>query len=421
MREFIRKHYYWIIVTVVLTEQFLVGGISNNYSGLFMIPVTESLQISRGSFALAASVRSFCAAISSMCAGFLIKRFGYRKNVGFFLLVSSMSMFVLSGSSGVLMLGLGAALNGAADGACMTTGASRIVSNWFHRYQGTIFGLVTAATGLGGSAMCLLLTNIMEHSGWRAAYRCCMILLIIMSIVMWLVIRDRPEQLGLKPYGAGKTDGKKSSKKADKLWEGHDLKHLLHKPAFYMMLVGTFLSCACIYSASQTVVPHLQDCGLSLEYATTLQSMMLLALAGIKLVLGFVCDWIGAKKVTIICLAATVISLVLLSAVSGPVTALIGVLVLALALSMTALIIPLLTAELFGYRAQTSFVGIFVSMSSLAGMAAGPIVNTVYDRLGTYNPVFRIAAVVVAVLIGLYLLMYWLADRDKKEFLAMQQ
>lgn len=71
------------------------------------------------------------------------------------------------------------------------------------------------------------------------------------------------------------------------------------------------------------------------------------------------------------------------------------------------MIIPLLAASLFGYQAQTQYNGFFISMVSAASIVASPISNYVYDRVGSYSPVFFAAAGLTVLLFGLYWYGVW--------------
>jgi hypothetical protein len=73
--------------------------------------------------------------------------------------------------------------------------------------------------------------------------------------------------------------------------------------------------------------------------------------------MGALSDRIGAKKVTLICMAASVACLVIMTLVDSFGMALVGVILLATGLPMTALTIPLLGMSLFGYRAQEELDG----------------------------------------------------------------
>ncbi len=420
MKASVKKHYHWIIVAAVLLELFVYGGICNNLNSLFVIPVTEGLGISRTSFSFAWLLKSIISFAGALLSGMLLRQFGYRKCVGTLLITGALGLILLSCSKDVFMLCVGAGIVGFSDGACMTAGPSRIINSWFYRHRGTVLGCVTAATGLGGSVICIVLTGIMEKNSWQTAYFFDGILLLFMSLLIWLVIKDRPENMGLKPYGEG-TPNSKQQKTKNTQWEGYSLKELYRKPSFYMMLAGTALSCFLAYMPFMSAVPHLQDCGLSQQQATLMQSVMLLALAASKLLAGVLCDKIGAKLVTVLCLVSTLLCLVCMTAVSNLLTATVSMILLAMALPLTALVVPLLTTEVFGYKGQTTAIGICVSMVQIGGMVAGPVVQSTFDTLGSYRPAYWAGAIGTVLVICLYLVMYWLAEKDKKKHLAMQK
>ena len=419
MKATIKKHYHWIIVAAVLLELFVYGGIANNLNSLFVIPVTEDLQISRTSFSLPWLLKSIMSFTGALLSGMVLRRFGYRKCVGTLLITGAVGLLLLASSKNVAMLCLGAGIFGLSDGACLTAGPSRIVNSWFYRHRGTVLGCVTAATGLGGSVICIVLTGIMEKNGWQAAYLFDGMLLLAMSVLIWILVKDRPEKMGLKPYGEGESDSKQK-KTRNTQWEGYDLKDLYRKPFFYLLLAGTALSCFLVYMPFSTAVAHLQDCGLTVQQATSMQSVMLLALAADKLLMGILSDKIGAKWVTILCFVCGIISLVCMAMANGVVISAIAMFLLAAALPITGLTVPLLATELLGYKGQTTSIGISVAMVQVGSMLHGPVIQSTFDAFGSYRPAYWAAAIGLVFVILMYLLTYWLADRDKKKTFAEQ-
>lgn len=415
MKGLIKKQYHWIIALVILLEMAVYVGMLNNLTGLFTIPVTEDLQISRGSFSLAFSIRNLTGFLSILMSGAIIARYGFRPLSAIAVFVAGFSFLILSLSRNTFTLALGAAVMGLCDGFCTTATASRIVSNWFHRHQGTVLGFVSASTGVGGSILCIILSNTMEHAGWRYAYALGGVGVIVTAVLFFLLVWERPQQLGLRPYGEGHIPRRKQ-RKAEDHWIGYPMKELSKKPAFYLMLVATLLSCVCNYIAFNVITPHLQDRGISSIDAASLQSIMLLAMAGTKFLCGALSDWIGAKKVTLLCMIACIVSLFLLCNITGYASALVSVLVFSLALPMTTITIPLLSANLFGYQSHNAAVGIFLSMVSAASMVSSPIVNTLYDVIGSYNPIFFVTAIAGIGVCVIFLILFRLAAHDRKAY-----
>ena len=231
-------------------------------------------------------------------------------------------------------------------------------------------------------------------------------------------IRSHPAKMGLLPYGDGeKVEYKK--REHDDHWHGLTMKQLVRRPTFYMMAIGTLLSCALPYLAYYVVVPHFQvEKGFSAEQASSLQSILLLSLTAAKILAGYLCDKIGARKTVLLCMFCDVIALVLLVVVNSYAMAVVTMLIFAMALPVMSVVIPMLASSLFGYQAQTEYNGIFISMLSAAAMISNPVTNAIYDRIGTYSPTFLVAAGLTVALMGAYLLMYRLADRDRAKLEA---
>lgn len=417
MGSWIKKHYHWIIAIVVLLEMSVYVGFLNNLTSLHIVPVTEELQISRGSFSLAISVKHLVGFFTTMVSGVLFLKFGYRKLVLWGMALGSIAYVLLAVSQSVALLAAGTFIMGLLDFVCSSTGATKIVGTWFFKYRGTVLGLVSAATGIGGSVFCIILNKIIEQYGWRASYGFCAVMVLLMGVVLFFTIRNRPSDVGLMPYGLGHSPKKKPRNSVFRPhWLGLSFNEMLRRPSFYLMILGTFLSCFCMYMAFNVVVPHLTDRGLTTTEAAAMQSLLLLAMAAAKFLTGALSDLIGPRAVTMSCLAASVAGLWLLADVSDTGSAIIAMLLFAWALPATTITVPLLTTSLFGYQSSDRAIGVFLAMVTLSSMASTPLTNILFDILGSYSPVFRVCAVATIGIIGLFAVLYILAERDKKKF-----
>lgn len=413
MKGIVKKQYHWIIALVVLLELAVYVGIINNLSGIYIIPVTQELQISRGTFSLAYSARSLTSFFSILVSGAVIARYGFRPLTAIATGLAGIGICILGISQDTAALAAANGLMGLCEGFCTTAAASRIISYWFHRHQGTVLGFVSASTGIGGSLLCIFLSDIIVKHSWRASYLAAGISVVIVAVLFQFAVYQRPQDLGLRPYGEGYIPKKKQRKTNDH-WLGYSMKQLTRMPTFYLMIAATFLSCVCCYLAFYTVTPHLQDCGLSATTAASLQSIMLFAMAAAKFGCGALSDLIGAKKVTILCMLFCIVSLLLLCTINGYVWALLAVITHAIALPLTTITIPLLSSSLFGYQSHNAAVGIFLALVSAAALLSSPLANALYDILGSYNPIFLVTAVVSVGVTVLFILLFRLADRDRK-------
>ena len=416
----LRKHYHWAIALVVLIELAIFSGILNNIVSLHLIPVTEDLGISRGDFSLAFSIRPLVGFFATLFSGILLIKMGYRMAVSIFLVFAAVGFVILGASQNIAMLAIASAIMGISEGLCSTTTASRIVNTWFHSHQGMILGLVTASTGLGGSLFSVVLSDVIAASSWRYSYYLSAVLVISVAALVYLVARNRPEDVGLLPFGVGKIHSKARRRTSGDHWAGYDAKAVMRKPTFFLTCIVIFLSCCCTYAAFSVVVPHFQDCGMSAADAATVQSIMLLSLAAAKFICGALSDLLGAKFINMLCMICGSIGLVLLTKVDGFSSALISSIFFSVGTVMTTITVPLLSTSLFGYKPQNTIIGIFMALIPASSVITCPIVNMLYDRIGSYSPIFLGTAGIGAVTTVLMIPLFIMAGRDRKRLESIE-
>jgi sugar phosphate permease len=79
--------------------------------------------------------------------------------------------------------------------------AAYIAGRWFRAREGLVVGLLTAAAAAGQLVFLPTMATLVTHSGWRT-----MSLILAGTIIVFLplpalLMRDRPEDVGLRPYG----------------------------------------------------------------------------------------------------------------------------------------------------------------------------------------------------------------------------
>lgn len=75
----------------------------------------------------------------------------------------------------------------------------RLISNWWaHDQRGMAMGLYTFSAAMANVTVFLLASAAASYWGWRAAFRYPVLLMAVVSVVFYLVTRDRPEQVGLE-------------------------------------------------------------------------------------------------------------------------------------------------------------------------------------------------------------------------------
>lgn len=415
MKGIIKKNYYWIIAFVMLLEMAVYGGLLNNQVGLYIIPVSESLGSTRSEFSLALSFNNIVAFISVMFSGILVSRFGNKKMLVVGLCSAAIAYLIYSSSQNITGMAIGSAILGLSAGFSSSATASRVIGSWFHRYRGTVLGVVSASTGVGGALLCMLFADVIENHSWQASYLLSAVFIVIILILVLVFIRNKPSDMGLNPYGMGYVSKKAKNKRTEDHWLGLTMQQLIRRPSFYLMIVCTFLSCTCTYLAFSVVLPHLQDQGLTSTEAATLQGAMMILLAVGKVLCGVLSDKFGPKIVMVGSLVLNAVGLWTLSSAENMASASIAITIYSLGIPMCTIIPPLLSYSLFGYQSHNASLGIIVSMASLSSLVSTPLSNLVYDKFGSYSPSFHFAAILSIAVIPLYALLYILTAKDRKK------
>ena len=93
-------------------------------------------------------------------------------------------------------------LVGAGTGATSMILAAIIATRWFDAHRGLVLGALSAANATGQLVFLPLLASLAEQRGWRTAALVVAAAAALVFLIVMALMRDRPEDLGLKPYGA---------------------------------------------------------------------------------------------------------------------------------------------------------------------------------------------------------------------------
>ena len=79
--------------------------------------------------------------------------------------------------------------------------AATVATRWFTKRRGLVVGLLTASSATGQLVFLPLIAELTGRFGWRLALVFVCGLLVLAAIVALLLMRDRPSDLNLPPYG----------------------------------------------------------------------------------------------------------------------------------------------------------------------------------------------------------------------------
>jgi MFS family permease len=297
-----------------------------------------------------------------------------------------------------LYLTLGALVGGGVN--CLAyTGQSIYLTNWFVLRRGLALSIAFSGVGVGSITILPWLGWQIAAAGWRSACIWLGILLLVLLGPLNLLLRHRPEDIGLRPDGLapGYASPAHAANVVDAAWAAVDwtLARALRTRRFWWLAAGYFCGLYTWYAVQVHQTKYLIEVGFSRsEAAWALGLVSLVAVPG-QIVLGHLSDRIGREWVWMIGnLGFVVCCLVLIGLRSAPTPMLLYAMILAqgtLGYSLTSVMGPI-PAEIFEGRHYGSIFGSVMAAAILGG-AAGPwITGVLFDRAGSYAIAFWIAA-----------------------------
>jgi len=390
--------YGWLLVGIAFVTM-AVGVNARTAFSLLFPPILDEFGWDRGMTAGAFSFGFLVSAVVTPSVGRLMDRRGpvLVIEAGVLAMGGGLLLAAFVQQPWQLYLTLGALAGGGVN--CLAyTGQSLYLTNWFVRRRGLALSIAFSGVGVGSITILPWLQSRIAGGGWRSACWGLGILLLALLAPLNLLLKRRPEDLGLEPDGgpAHRAAPDRAENVIDHAWAAIDwtLARALRTTRFWWLALGYFCGLFAWYAVQVHQTKYLTEIGFSAaDAAWALGLVSLVAVPG-QIALGHLSDRIGREWVWAIGNGGFVvceIALILLAA--HPTLALLCVMVVAqgtLGYSLTS-VMGAMPAEIFAGRHYGSIFGT-VMLSAILGGAAGPwLAGILHDQVGDYAPAFWIA------------------------------
>jgi MFS family permease len=199
-------HYGWAMIAVTFVTA-LVSAAAVGAPGVFIVPLQKEFGWSTAEISSAMSIRFVLFGLMAPFAAALMNRYGLRNVTLIALLVVAASLILSLGMTQVwqLMALWGVAVGIGTGMTALVLGAT-VAARWFSARRGLVVGILTASAATGQLIFLPILASITEHSNWRWALALMCVMLAIAALGVLLVMRDRPSDIGIRPYGDTSTE-----------------------------------------------------------------------------------------------------------------------------------------------------------------------------------------------------------------------
>lgn len=390
-----RKVFYgWIVAAACMLVMSMSIGIVNNCFGLFIVPACTEMGFTRQAMGTTQTMLSLGYMIVALFSGVIFKEKYLRKLmcIGAVVMCASYAFFAVAKSlAAFYAIALVCSM---AQATINLVPFSLIMTNWFNEKRGMAIGLVCAGSGLGGMLFNILGGQLVKMMGWRSTILMFtgIMCLVILPLVFW-VIKVRPEDMGLQPFGKAQTQGNDTPE------GGMTLREAMRTRAFYLLILDIVIAGMGVNAIATTSTPFYTDEFGNGVIAANLASAFMAVLAIGKFTLGGLYDRFGVMKATFMARMLLIISLLALSMGKNPVFIGIYLLCCGLACASSSTAVPILARNTFGSKNAAAIIGVFSASQSLGAMISPAGCGLVCDKLGSYAPSYIILAVSVAVMI----------------------
>ena len=383
-----RPHRAWGVAAVTFVAIIGAAGFRAT-PGVLIVPLQEEFGWGRSTISLAVSINLLLFGLTAPFAAALMERFGIRRVVATALtLVATGSALTTQMTQSWQLIACWGVLVGVGTGSMALVFGATVANRWFTERRGLVVGILTAASATGQLIFLPLLAGLVDSSGWRSAsWTVSLAALAVVPFVL-LLLRERPSDLGLLPYGA--TEEPPSPPKAGSPARAAigALQTASRSGAFWL-LAGGFAICGATTNGlvGTHFIPAAHDHGLP---STTAAS--LLALVGVFDIIGTIgsgwfTDRVDSRKLLWWYYALRGLSLFALpSLFASSLHPHMLVFVLFYGLDWVATVPPTVTLcrELYGDEGTLVFGWVFASHQIGAAVAAA-VAGIIRTSLGTYD------------------------------------
>ncbi len=375
-------HYGWVVVAITFFTILTAAGV-RSAPGVLIRPLEAEFGWGRGELSLALSLSLLMYGLGAPLSGRLIDRFGIRGTAIGFLALSAagVAMTTLIARLWQLHLLWGVVVGIGTGGVAAVMGAT-VANIWFDSRRGLVTGILGGASSAGQLLFLPLLVWVTRQWGWQTALATLAVILsaIILPAAL-LLLRSRPRDVGLEPYGAG--DAGKAVVADTRVTP---MKQALRTGDFWL-LSTTFAICGFTTMGliGTHFIPHATEHGFTETQAAGILSII----GGMNVVgtisSGWLCDRYSPRKLLAVYYLFRALSLLVLPLMTT--MPLLSIFAIVYGFDYIATVPPtvILTADRFGRRSVGTIFGWIMFAHMAGGAVAAYFAGAIHDFTGDYS------------------------------------
>ena len=236
-------------------------------------------------------------------------------------------------------------------------------------------GFAYLGIGLGGAAVPWISHTLVQHFGWQAALRTLGLLILVIALPAALLAKEPPH--GQKSGALAAPGGLVEARGA------------FTTLPFFLLTLGSMFSIAAVSGAQQNLKLFLSlDLHFAQSQAARILSLVLAFSIVGRLLMGWLADRFPKKYVMVLIYLLVAAAIPLLFAGRAPGAIYVFAAVFGIGLGGDYMIVPLMTAEIFGVQLLGRLLGVILTAGSVAEALSPWLVGRLRDTTGSYSAGF---------------------------------
>lgn len=324
-----RFYYGWLVLGTAALGTYAATGSAQLVLGGIQNLIFEDLGWNRSTIAFAVTLGTWTAGLVTPFVGRLADRYGPRGIMPVSLIIVGISFFAFAGVHAVWQFYAAYIIaRGIGNPTLIGVVPRTLAANFFQRKRNLALGLSSMARPISASVNIQIISLIAAAYSWRVAYRSLGILSLALAVPLFLIVRRRPEDVGLRPDGDTGPSASEAQRSSSMVLRSEDTERprdfdwrageAALTSAFWFIATAEALTLLTTGSIGFQVVPYLKDLGLSQAAAAGALSISALLGSFSNPAWGYLSDRFSPRSLMMVALViAAVVTVLLATEVDG--------------------------------------------------------------------------------------------------------
>ncbi|ARN73382.1 MFS transporter [Oceanicoccus sagamiensis] len=383
-----KLYYPWLMAVLAALTLLVSNGMTLTGLSVFDESLLAEFGWSRGELKLRDLITLLMTGILAPFAGILIDRYGVRICFMAGWLVLIIAFWMYGNISSLMDMYLIHIMFAIVLVFCGLNPGVILVSQWFTEKRGAAIGIALVGTSLGGAVFPQYGTRMIEALGWRDAFHSEIIFPVILLLLAFFVIKNKPSDIGMEPVG-----GKEEVSTEGEL-PGMEYREAISTVSFWALASVAMFTFYSVLGISAHLFLYMRDLDFSPPVAANfISTFFLCALAG-KFVFGFLADYLDHKKVFYGNISVMLVGSIILAAMQKDLIWL-SVVLFGLGWGGVYTMIQLTAINCFGLKAAGKILGTITILDAFGGGLGIWLSGVLNDTYGNYELAFQIFAALI--------------------------